>query len=128
MFLLVLPLWTFDLQSVFNDKWVFLLSCGVMPPLIFVMGMSIDGTQWRGHLTTLVREWYFCSWSKWYSADISADMNMCNTYRNKTSEIIFVKILKKMEKLQLNLICVCFKKGMEYWKNQFKENKKGGFN
>lgn len=32
-----------------------------------------------------------------------------------------------MEKLQLNSICVCFKKGMEYWKNQFKENKKGGF-
>lgn len=32
-----------------DDKWVFLLSCGVMPPLVFVMRMSIDSTEWREH-------------------------------------------------------------------------------
>lgn len=41
--------------------------------------------------------------------------------RSKTSEIIFVK---KMEKFQLHLNCVWFKKGIGNWKIQGEENNK----
>lgn len=122
MFLLVLPLLALDLHSVCDDKWVFLLSCGVMPPLILVMRMSIGSTEWREHLITLVRVWYSCSWSKWYSADMK--MCKCKTGVRPVNNLGETLKKKKKEKLQLDLNCVCFKNGMEYWKSQCKENNK----